>query len=171
MSARAVSVVCLGAAFLAGCHPGAGWKPRVDTARIVDGIKADEVHWNADFRSGDAGKIARHFAPGAIVMRAGGPPLVGSAAIEPALGQMIGQPGFSFTFASDRVNVAASGDFAAARGTYHRTGADPATGAPVSEAGSYVTLYKPGADGVWRAVWDISTPGATTPPPAENHAP
>jgi ketosteroid isomerase-like protein len=169
MSARAVVSLCLGAFLVVGCHPGAGWKPRVDTARIVDTIKTDEVRWNADFRSGDAGKIVRHFAPGAIVMHSGASPLVGSSAIEPALSQLIEQPGFSFTFSSDRVDVAASGDLAAARGTYRSTGADPRTGAPVSEAGSYVTLYKPGADGVWRAVWDISTPGPGAPPAATAH--
>jgi ketosteroid isomerase-like protein len=159
MSARAVLLACLGALLLAGCGS-ASLKRPVDTAKIVDAIKTDEVHWNADYKSGDAARLAAHFAPDAVVMAAGSPPLVGTAAIQSATSHLIGQPGFRFAFASDRVDVAASGDLAATHGSYRMTTEDPRTGAPVTEAGSYVTVYKPLTSGVWKAVWDITAPGA-----------
>lgn len=159
MPARAVPLACLGALLLVGCDA-ASLKRPVDTAKIVDAIKTDEVHWNADWKSGDAARLAAHFAPDAVVMPAGASPLVGTAAIQAATSQLIGQPGFRFAFTSDRVDVAASGDLAATHGSYRMTTEDPKTGAPVTEAGSYVSVYKPGANGVWKAVWDITAPGA-----------
>src|SRR5215472_4041390 len=72
MPARAVPLACLGALLLTGCD-GVGQTRPVDTARIVDAIKTDEVHWNADYRSGDAGRIARHYAPDAVAMHPGYP--------------------------------------------------------------------------------------------------
>jgi|SRR5579859_689764 len=157
MPSRAVLLACLGALLLVSCDR-AAHKRAVDTARIVDAIKTDEVHWNADWKSGDAARLAAHFAPDAVVMSSGATPLVGTAAIQSAISQLISQPGFRFAFVSDRVDVAASGDLAATHGSYRMSTDDPKTGAPVTEAGSYVTVYKPGANGVWKAVWDITAP-------------
>ncbi len=137
-------------------------KASVDTAKIVDAIKTDEVHWNADYKSGDPAKIAAHYAPGAVVMFPGAPPAVGAGAIVAVEKQAIGDPGFTLAFASDKVDVAASGDLAVAHGTYKQTTTNPKTKAVDSESGSYVTVYKPGADGSWKAVWDIITPGPAT---------
>ncbi|MHB8528043.1 MAG: YybH family protein [Caulobacteraceae bacterium] len=151
-------------AALAACAP-AGAPPRsaVDTAKIVDAIKTDEVRWNADYKSGDPARIAAHYAPNAVLMIADTPPAVGTAAIESTLKQATGDPAFGLTFASDKVDVAASGDLAAARGTYRLTATDPKTRTVVTATGSYVTVFKPRPDGTWKAVWDINTP---TPGPA-----
>ena len=143
---------------LAGCDLGGG-KPAVDTAKIVDTIKSGEVRWNADYKSGDAARVAAHYAPDAVAMSPGAPAAVGAAAIRAADEQGFADPKYFLTFSSDKVDVAASGDLAVARGSYRRTTTDPGTGAAVTAAGSYVTVYKPGADGVWKAVWDIDTPG------------
>jgi uncharacterized protein (TIGR02246 family) len=161
MRARAAVVVCLGGVLATGC--GLAQKPPpIDAARIVDAIKTDEVHWNADWRSGDAARLASHYAPDAIVMTAGTAPLVGQAAIKAGIEQTVGQPGFSRSFSSERVKVAASGDLATARGTYRETSQNAETGALRTETGSYVAVYKPGPDGRWLAVWDINTPGPPT---------
>ena len=169
MSARPAMQACLipfmlAAAMIVGCVPRAEMKSSVDTARIVDSIKSDEVHWNADYKSGDAGKVAAHYAPDGVVMSPGYATKVGTAAIKAANEQAFSDPKYGLIFSSDRVDVAASGDLAAAHGAYRETTTDPKTGAAVTAAGSYVTVYKPGADGVWKAVWDINTPGASTAP-------
>jgi uncharacterized protein (TIGR02246 family) len=161
MFARAVVFACLGALLLAGCGLAAPKRP-VDTAKIVDAIKTDEVHWNADYRSGDAGKVVAHYAPDAIAMYPGYPVAIGKAAIKAANERAFTDPKYGLTFSSDRVRVAASGDLAVAHGAYKETTTDPKTGSPVTTAGSYVTVYKPDASGVWRVVWDINT--ATGPP-------
>ena len=78
------------------------------------------------------------------------------------MGAAISQPGFSLSFASDHVDVAASGDLATSHGVYKQTLTDAKTGAQMIETGSYVTVYKPQPDRTWKAVWDINTPNSTT---------
>jgi ketosteroid isomerase-like protein len=149
-----LSLVVLGA-----CGPAGGPKGRVDTAKIVDSIKTDEVHWNADYRSGDASKIVAHYAPHAILMMPGAAPAQGPDAIGAVVGKMMAAPGFALTFASDKVDVADSGDLAVTRGHYKLTTTDAKTGAAADQTGVYVTVYKPGPDGTWKATWDIIAPG------------
>jgi ketosteroid isomerase-like protein len=150
----------------AACSPmGEASAPKADPARIVDAIKTDEVHWNADWKSGDANKVAAHYAPGAIVMVPGGAPVTGPA-ITSGIQAALNDPGFVLTFASDKVEVSASGDLAVTHGAYTQTDTDPNTKSPVTTSGSFVTVYKPQADGTWKAVWDITTPGAPAAAPA-----
>ena len=158
MTLRAMPPFVLCAMTLAACggHRGGG----VDTAQAVDFIKNDEVRWNADWRSGDAARIAAHYAPNAVVMSPGAPPAVGTAAIQAAIVQAVAGPGFSLTFASDQVDVAASGDLATSHGAYRQTINDPKTGALVTQTGSYVTVYRPAPGGRWTATLDINTPDA-----------
>ncbi|MEO8812586.1 MAG: DUF4440 domain-containing protein [Caulobacteraceae bacterium] len=150
---------------LVACSAASPHSRGIDTAKIVDAIKTDEVHWNADWKSGNPAKVAAHYAPDAVLMVPGLAPMVGSAAILKGIDETFEQPGFTMTFASDRVDVARSGDLAAARGSYKTTMNDAKTGAPTIESGTYVTVYKPQPGGAWKAVWDINTPGIPAPPP------
>jgi len=150
---------------LAGC----GGSPAsvvdgAQTAKIFDTLKADEVHWNADWKSGDAAKIAAHYAPKAKLMAPGEPMIEGTEAITATVQKMLDTPGFGLTFASDKIHVAKSGELAIARGTYQQTASDPAD----SRAGSFMIFYQRQADGGWKAQWDIMTPG---PSPASPSAP
>ena len=155
----------LGAAALTcGCAPAAGpAKTGVDTAKIIDAIKTDEVHWNNDWKGGDSATIASHYASGATLMVPSLPPMLGAAAIRAGIAETLEDQAFALTFASDKVDVAASGDLAAARGTYTQTATDPNTHTVVTQKGTYVTVYKPQAGGAWKAVWDINTPSAPAP--------
>jgi ketosteroid isomerase-like protein len=132
----------------------------IDTAKVIDAIKTDEVHWNSDYKSGDAAAVAAHYAASATVMMPGAAPMVGTAAIKAGLEGALADKGFTLTFASEKVDVAASGDIAASRGAYTETATDPKTKAVVTEKGTFVTVYKPQPDGAWKAIWDINTPGA-----------
>jgi len=152
----------------AGCGPlPPSAKPAVDTAKIIDAIRSDEVKWNQDWAAKDTPRIVGHYAPDATVMNPGAPAAVGTAAIAAGVRQIAADPGFSLTFSSDKVDVAASGDLAASRGGYRMTSTDPKTTSVVTSTGAFVTVYKPRADGVWQAVWDIATPGPTTSVGAE----
>lgn len=158
-------VLCLGPVLLGFAALGLGAceksPPPVITAKILDAIKADEVHWNADYRSGDPAKVVSHYAPHATVMMPGGPPLVGTPAIKAAMDQAYQDPHFGVSFASDKVDVAKSGDIAASRGAWRQTTTDPKTQQIVVTTGYFVTVYKPQSDGRWLAVWDILTPAPT----------
>jgi uncharacterized protein (TIGR02246 family) len=133
----------------------------VITSKIIDAIKADEVHWNVDYRSGDPAKVVSHYAPHATVMMPGGPPLVGTPAIKAAMDQAYQDPHFGVSFASDKVDVAKSGDIAASRGAWRQTSTDPKTKQVTVATGYFVTVYKPQPDGRWLAIWDILTPAPT----------
>jgi len=157
-------IACLALVALAACGPKVdGPRHAVNTARIVGDIKADEVHWNADLRSGDPAKVAAHYAPGAILMVPGVAPMVGQPAIKAGFAHSMDDPGFALTFVSDKVDVAASGDIAASRGSFAITASDPKTKALTTTKGAFVTVYKPQADGTWKAIWDINTPNAEPP--------
>jgi ketosteroid isomerase-like protein len=159
-----VLLACLTA--LCACAPRTD-KPRFNAAKVVDAIRADEVRWNADWKSGDAGKVVAHYAPDAVVMVPGAAPEVGIEAIRAGAQRSIDDPAFSLTFSSDKVDVAASGDLAASRGSFTEASTDPATKAQSKITGTFVTVYKPQPDGSWKALWDIATPGAAPAPAAK----
>ncbi|MGI8840199.1 MAG: YybH family protein [Caulobacteraceae bacterium] len=160
MNHPAIAAALCAITIVGGCAPHGGARPAVDTAKIVDAVKTAEVRANADWKSGDPNKVAAFFAPDAAIMVAGAPPTVGAAAIKAVAQQLMNDPAFTLTFASDRVYVAASGDLAAARGTYRQTATDAKTKAVVAQTGSYVTVFRPRPDGAWKGVWDIVAPGA-----------
>jgi ketosteroid isomerase-like protein len=143
---------------LGACTPKAD-KPHFNAAKTVDDIRTDEVRWNADWKSGDAGKIVAHYAPDAVVMIPGANAEVGIEAIRAGTQKSIDDPAFTLTFNSDKVDVAASGDLAASRGSFTEISTDPATKAQSKVSGTFVTVYKPQPDGSWKATWDIATPG------------
>ncbi len=149
---------------LVACGPGGS--ARVDTAKIVDAIQADEVRTNVDYTSGDPAKVAAHFAPDATLMVPGAPPIVGTAAIKTTIKTMMDDPAFAFTFSSDRVVAAASGDVAVSRGRYSLTQTDPGAHAAKTSTGAYVTLWRRQPGGAWKAAWDIASPGPPATPGA-----
>jgi ketosteroid isomerase-like protein len=57
---------------------------------------------------------------------------------------------------------------AATRGSYTMTTTGPATKKPVTDSGSYVTVFRKQKDGAWKAVLDINTSEA---PPVAPPAP
>ena len=120
--------------------PSAGQKQPVDTAKIVDAIKIDEVHWNADYKSGDPGlRVASHFAPDAVAMYSGLTSRRGRRGDQGGLNeQAFNDNKYAVSFESDRVDVADSGDLAVSHGAYKQTTTDPKTGKPVTATGSYV---------------------------------
>lgn len=169
MRSAFVTLWFLAAAVLAGCgQTGAPDAGSLRTAKTFVALKADEVHWNADWKSGNAAKIASHFADKAKLMIADAPVADGGPAIEATIQTALDTPGFGYTFASDKITVAKSGELAVARGVYTQTATNPATGATGTRTGTYVTVYRTQPDGNWKAQWEIQTPG---PAPAKPAAP
>ena len=155
------------AALLTGCGqtsaPDAG---SLQTAKTFVALKADEVHWNADWKSGDAAKIASHFGDKAKLMVPDAPVAEGVPAIEALIQKALDAPGFGYSFSSDKITVAKSGDVAVARGTYTETAANAASGSTDTQVGTYLTVYRTQPDGSWKAQWYIQTPGPVAAKPA-----
>lgn len=154
---------------VAGCSEA---PPPADT-RAADekAIREGEVAWNGDFKAKDADKIVARYADDATIMAPGEAAAKGKDAIRATLNGLLADKNMSLGFASNTVEVAKGGDIAYAQGTYTLTATNPKTKKPSTEKGTYVTVYKKQAGGDWKAIEDINTPGAATPPaPAKKTA-
>jgi uncharacterized protein (TIGR02246 family) len=141
------------AAILGAC----GGAPAVDKVAVEKSVTAVESAMLKAAGNKDAAAFASNYADNAIVMLPGAQSVRGLDAIRTALKAMAADPNFKLDFASDRVEVADAGDMAATRGSYELTESDPATKQPVTDKGSYVTVFRKQQDGAWKAVLDIST--------------
>ena len=109
----------------------------------------------------DTDKFIANFTPDATFAMAGMPALTGPNAIKDFHAAMLKAPGFDITWKAARAGVAASGDLGYTAGTYAITMNNPA-GAPTTEKGNYVTLWKK-VDGAWKAIEDSGGPDGPVP--------
>lgn len=139
---------------------------------IKQAIKADETKWNQQFKSKDTEGLADHYADDAYFVAPGLAPADGSTAIRQIYATASTDPAFEVHFASDKIDVAASGDLAYARGKFSEKYTDKKTGKVMTDSGAYVTIYKKQDDGSWKAVEDFAAadPDSTKPVAPETPA-
>ena len=147
----------IAATALAGCQPGG---ERVDPAQIEQQLKQAEAKWNQAYAARDAAALASMYADDAALANPDANLVSGKAAIAKEVGGFASDPNLRVEFASDRVQVAASGDLAYTRGRYTMTMTDPKTKGPFNSKGYYLTVWQKQADGSWKAVEDFVTTGA-----------
>jgi uncharacterized protein (TIGR02246 family) len=147
-------------AALASCQQPAPAKP--DTAEIANQLKQAETRWNRAYAEHDAAALAGAYADDAALANPGAPLVTGAQSIRKETAAFAADPNLKVQFASDRIEVAASGDLAYTRGHYILTMTDPATKKPATSRGSYLTVWKKQADGGWKAIEDFITPGPPT---------
>jgi ketosteroid isomerase-like protein len=157
-----VPALIAGAAMLglSGCQQAAKAADPAQKTAIADQIRAMETGWAKDYANRDLARAVSHYAADSMLMPAGMDRMSGPKAIRGGLEGMAKDPNFKLTFAAERVEVADSGDLAYSRGTYQLQMTDPATKQPHVESGNYITTYKKQADGSWKAIDDMSAPGA-----------
>jgi uncharacterized protein (TIGR02246 family) len=126
-----------------------------DPAAVKSAIEADQKKWNDDFKAKNLEGLLSHYAGDAHFV-ADGTVADGATAIRKAYADALSDAYFGVTFASDKVDVASSGDLAYARGHFTEKHEDRKTAQIVSESGTYVTVYKKQPDGSWKAVEDVS---------------
>ncbi|WP_310467642.1 DUF4440 domain-containing protein [Sphingomonas sp.] len=162
--------VMLCASALTACDAMGAKDPAIDTAAVEQQLKGIEGQWMADYNARDAVRLAEHYAPDASLANPGAPLVSDALGRRAAIATMVSDPNFRLQFASDRTQVAKSGDLAYTRGHFTMQSTDPATKQPRSDTGSYLTVWQKQADGSWKAVEDFITPGApaaaTAPAPA-----
>ena len=132
----------------------------------VQAIKDVEAQWNQDYVARDLDKLVGHYADDAVLMSPGGPASVGKDAIRSVLKPMVSDPAMTLKFQASKVDTSSSGDMGY---TYTLTMTDPQSKQLINDHGNYVTVYKKGADGSWKAVSDIAS--SAVPPPAPAPAP
>lgn len=172
---KSISTALLGAAALAltlgGCAKSNDGHGAADADSIKQAIKADEAKWNQQFKSKDTAGLVDHYSEDAYFV-APGVTADGSTEIRKVFANASTDPAFQVQFASDRVDVAASGDLAYARGKFTEKYTDRKTGKVMTGGGTYVTIYKKQDDGSWKAVEDVAAadPESIRPVPPEKPA-
>jgi uncharacterized protein (TIGR02246 family) len=146
-----VSVLAL---ILGGCGDNS---PAVNKIAIEKSVQDVEKGMVKALAGKDAAAFASNYAADAVLMTPGMAPMKGSDGIRAGTTQLLADPNLKLDFASDRVEVADSGEMAATRGNYTMTTTDPVSKKPVTDTGSYVTVYRKQKDGAWKAALDIST--------------
>ena len=157
MKLRYGSFVLFGSAALAltvaGCQKQAA---TADPDAAKSAIRADEKKWNDEFKAKDAESLIGHYADNAFFVAPGVKPADGLTPIRKAYADAMTDPAFSVNFASDKIDVSASGDMAYARGHFSEKYTDSKTSKVMTNSGSYITVYKKQQDGSWKAVEDFA---------------
>jgi uncharacterized protein (TIGR02246 family) len=138
--------------------------PAVNKVAVEKSVEDVEKGMRKAASDKDAAAFAGNYAADAILMTSGSAPMRGADAILTGVKGWLSDPNFKLDFASDRVEVADSGDMAATRGSYTLTMTNPATKKASDDKGSYLTVYRKQKDGAWKAVLDCIV--SENPPPA-----
>ena len=138
--------------------------PAVNKAAVEKSLQDVEKGMLKAVTDKDAAAFASNYGADAVMMTPGMSPMRGPDGIRAGMKDMMADPLLKLDFASDRVEVADSGDLAATRGSYTLTVTDPATKKPINDKGSYVTVFRKQKDDAWKAVLDIDV--SELPPPA-----
>ena len=160
MKSSLAAVAMFGALALAGCDAANSDSAPVDTAAIEQQIKGLETIWNQAYAARDAEALAAMYSADAALANPGMALATDSASRRKDIAQFAADPNLKVDFASDRVQVAKSGELAYSRGHFTMQSSDPATKQPRTDSGSYLTVWQKQADGGWKAVEDFVVPGA-----------
>jgi len=165
---RSLTALCAGGmlALMVGCTSAPPPPPDTHDAD-VQSLKDNEAQWVQDYRAKDVDKLVAHYAADATLMTPGSASATGADAIRGMLKELVGDANLSLTFQPSRVEVSKSGDYGYTQGSYTLTVTDPKSKKPVTDSGSYVTVYKKQADGSWKAVSDIVCSGPPAAPAAK----
>jgi uncharacterized protein (TIGR02246 family) len=173
---KSISMALVGAAAisltLGGCDKSSGGAGAANADTIKQAIKADEDKWNKDVKAKDTEALAGHYADDAYFVPPGAPAADGSTAIRQFYANALTDPAIDVQIASDKVDVAASGDLAYSRGHFAEKYTDKKTGKVMTDAGTYVAVYKKQDDGSWKIVQDFAAanPDSAKPVPPEKPA-
>jgi ketosteroid isomerase-like protein len=159
ISMKAAPIALALALCVTGCKPAT----KVDTAAEEAAIRAKETAWMAAYNRHDAGGLISQYEDDAGLAGPGAAAMTDATSRNAFLKGFASDPALKVDFASDRIIIAASGELASSRGHYSMTYTDPGTKQPRTETGTYLTVYRKQADGSWKAVEDMTTPGPAVP--------
>jgi ketosteroid isomerase-like protein len=162
MNRHLITVCTLGLLALAGCSQPPAADTREADARVLrDGEVAAFLN---DWSGRDVARIVAHYADDGNVMVPNFPIMTGKDAMRTALKGVLADPNWSLALQPVQVEVSRGGDLGYARGTYVNTSTDPVSKKAVREKGKFLTVFRRGADGSWKAIQDISNADAPATP-------
>ena len=116
-------------------------------------IRELDRQWLDACTAGDLDRVMSYFAPGAIEMQDGQPPIEGLDAIRAWFESWLFTEGLTSMFEPDVIEVAASSDMAVDRG--HWQVVMQTDDGPHVEQGNYVVIWRK-MNGEWKVVLDIT---------------
>jgi ketosteroid isomerase-like protein len=137
--------------------------PRITVAKEERAVRATDAEWLAAVKTKDVDRALTFWSDDAIVFAPNAPAIVGKEAIRKYVSEASAIPGFSITWATDKVWISASGDLAYSSGTSQITVTTP-DGKAITERNKGLVVWKKQADGSWKCVvdiWNAETPAAT----------
>jgi uncharacterized protein (TIGR02246 family) len=154
MKRHSAAFFALGFLILTGCsQPPAPDNREADARALREGEVAAFI---SDWSGKDADRIAAHYTDDGNVIIPNSPVMTGRDAIGKAMKEALADPNWSLALQPVQVEVSRSGDLGYARGTYVLTATDQKSKKAVTEKGRFVTVFRKGADGTWKAVQDIN---------------
>lgn len=133
-----------------------GCSRRADLAAEEAAIRQADAAWLAAASAHDLERTASFWADDATILAPETPPVVGKDAIRKYVSAAFSTPGFSITWQTDKVVIAASGDLAYATGT-DRISATGPDGKPSVVDNNSVAVWRKGPSG-WKCIEDVMTP-------------
>ena len=156
---KSISIAVLGAAAaalsLGACTKSGPSGGGANPDSVKQAIKAGETKMNQQFKAKDTEALAGNYTDDAYFV-AGGSTADGSTAIRQVFANASTDPAFEVHFASDKVDVGASGDMAYARGKFSEKYTDKSSGKVMGGSGTFLTVYKKQDDGSWKIVEDVA---------------
>jgi uncharacterized protein (TIGR02246 family) len=131
---------------------------KVDTQAEGEKVMQLSKEWSEAASSGDVDKVLSYWADDAIMMTAAHPTYKGKDAIRKMVEESMTIPGFSIRWQPVSVEVSESGDMAYLIENSQVSYTD-STGNAVTQRNKTVSIWRKQADGSWKNVVDISTPG------------
>jgi uncharacterized protein (TIGR02246 family) len=154
---------------LSACQQSAGRGGKADPAAAKKAVAAVEKKWNDQFQAkpADLEALLGFYADDAFFIAPGIKGANGSTEIRQAYANGLADPNFAINFASDKIDVASSGDLAYSRGHFTEKFTDPKTQQVMTTSGSFLTVFKKQQDGSWKAEEDVAASDADATKPAQ----
>ena len=133
-----------------GCRPGT--PPSADS-RAADeaAIRDADIAWCKTAQTGNLDSLVTFYADDVVVLPPNAPAVIGKQAARELNKTLLEMPGYKVNWQPEKVEVTRSGDMGYARGIYELTVSGP-TGAPVTDKGKYVEIWKKQPDGRWKVI-------------------
>lgn len=148
---------------LFGCETN---KP-IDLEALRQQIRNADANWSAASHLKDVDRFISFVSADCQFMPPVNSAVVGALAIRGWISEISALPGFDLRWRATTVELAPSGDLGYTTGNYNFRVISP-DGSPVSDVGTYATIWRKQADGTWKVVVNVFSsfdplPGWTEP--------
>ena len=125
------------------------------TMNVLEAIRKADGDWLKAVQSKDIAKVLSFYRDDAAWLLRDTAPIRGKEGIQSVWSGFFAMPGSWIQWEPTTANVSVSGDLGYSEGMYEMRYSDQ-QGKTIDQKGSYVTIWKKGADGVWKLAVDIS---------------